>query len=78
MSIIIGECLSRSFCSGLVSLKVSSTHGMSSLNCPSYSSQKVMHIKYKQYLMNAISKFNPLSANPTKWSNILKQFVGNS
>ena len=23
------------------------------------------------------SKINPLSANPTKWSNILKQFVGN-
>ena len=22
-------------------------------------------------------KFNPLSANPTKWSNTLKQFVGN-
>ena len=22
--------------------------------------------------------FNPLSANPTKWSNIPKQFVGNS
>ena len=22
--------------------------------------------------------FNPLSANPTKWSNTLKQFVGNS
>ena len=22
------------------------------------------------------SYFNPLSANPTKWSNILKQFVG--
>ena len=21
--------------------------------------------------------FNPLSANPTKWSNTLKQFVGN-
>ena len=24
-----------------------------------------------------ISKLNPLSANPTKWSNTLKQFVGN-
>ena len=22
-------------------------------------------------------QFNPLSANPTKWSNTLKQFVGN-
>ena len=22
--------------------------------------------------------FNSLSANPTKWSNVLKQFVGNS
>ena len=26
-----------------------------------------------KYLLN----FNPLSANPTKWSNTLKQFVGN-
>ena len=24
------------------------------------------------------SLFNPLSANPTKWSNTLKQFLGNS
>ena len=24
-----------------------------------------------------ISEFNPLSANPKKWSNTLKQFVGN-
>ena len=23
-----------------------------------------------------LKKFNPLSANPTKWSNTLKQFVG--
>ena len=31
-------------------------------------------------LVNTISKFlvNLLSANPTKWSNTLKQFVGNS
>ena len=26
---------------------------------------------------NILSHFNPLSANPTKWSNTLKQFVGN-
>ena len=25
-----------------------------------------------------LSQFNPLSANPTKWSNTLQQFVGNS
>ena len=25
----------------------------------------------------SITKFNALSANPTKWSNTLKQFVGN-
>ena len=28
------------------------------------------------YVRNANSDFNPLSANPTKWSNTLKQFVG--
>ena len=28
-----------------------------------------MHIKYKKL------EINPLSANPTKWSNTLKQFV---
>ena len=26
--------------------------------------------------MQSNSKVNPLSANPTKWSNLLKQFVG--
>ena len=26
---------------------------------------------------NVLPPFNPLSANPTKWSNTLKQFVGN-
>ena len=34
-----------------------------------------------QYVWDAFSlkgvKFNPLSANPTKWSNTLTQFVGN-
>ena len=30
------------------------------------------------FLSNLISLLNPLSANPTKWSNTLKQFVGNS
>ena len=28
--------------------------------------------------ISLLSLFNPLSANPTKWSNTLKQFVGNS
>ena len=26
---------------------------------------------------NSASNINPLGANPTKWSNTLKQFVGN-
>ena len=30
-----------------------------------------------QYYVNIIS-INPLSANPTKWSNTLKHFVGDS
>ena len=29
-------------------------------------------------LLLILGEFNPLSANPTKWSNTLKQFVGNS
>ena len=29
------------------------------------------------YRDNELAVFNPLSANPTKWSNTLKQFVGN-
>ena len=42
--------------------------------------------KIKRFLVSKVSKrfffikeqvyFNPLSANPTKWSNTLKQFVG--
>ena len=31
----------------------------------------------KSKFTNFISLFNPLSTNPTKWSNTLKQFVGN-
>ena len=27
--------------------------------------------------VSSLFRFNPLSANPTKWSNTLKQFVGN-
>ena len=34
------------------------------------------NINYARVQMNAFH-FNPLSANPTKWSNTLKQFVGN-
>ena len=30
------------------------------------------------FLKTKSSRFNPLSANPTKWSNTLKQFVGKS
>ena len=29
-------------------------------------------------LMDFLTSFNPLSANPTKWSNTLKQFIGKS
>ena len=28
------------------------------------------------FVLTYAHKFNPLSANPTKWSNTLKQFVG--
>ena len=38
----------------------------------SYQKFQIHYLKYCQYL-----SFNPLSANPTKWSNTLKQFVGN-
>ena len=30
----------------------------------------------RTYLTESKNQFNPLSANPTKWSNKLKQFVG--
>ena len=31
---------------------------------------------YYQRLESALISFNPLSANPTKWSNTLRQFAG--
>ena len=34
-------------------------------------------IELFSYVRKLESFFNPLSANPTKWSNTLKQFVGN-
>ena len=34
--------------------------------------------KLNQHKINLFILINPLSANPTKWSNTLKQFVGNS
>ena len=35
---------------------------------------------YWQFMdrMMVLATINPLSGNPTKWSNTLKQFVGNS
>ena len=33
---------------------------------------------HKLLLLTFLLYINPLSANPTKWSNILKQFVGKS
>ena len=39
---------------------------------------KVTKFPYSPYECSIqCSNFNPLSANPTKWSNTLKQFVGN-
>ena len=36
------------------------------------------YIRYKmRFTTIMIIRINPLSANPTKWSNTLKQFVGN-
>ena len=39
----------------------------------------MMHCKVMIYdiCMIYVTVFNPLSANPTKWSNTLKQFGGN-
>ena len=38
--------------------------------------------RFKEYIVDEVIKplldINPLSANPTKWQNTLKQFVGNS
>ena len=34
-------------------------------------------ILFLYLLSRSLAQFNPLSANPTKWSNTLKQFVGN-
>ena len=33
-------------------------------------------LKFAKKRLIVIFKFNPLSANPTKWSNTLKKFVG--
>ena len=30
----------------------------------------------KSTIIELLARFNPLSANPTKWANTLKQFVG--
>ena len=38
--------------------------------------QKKKQLILKLFKINNL-KINPLSANPTKWSNTLKQFVGN-
>ena len=37
-----------------------------------------MHKQWPEASLASLRCFNPLSANPTKWSNTLKQFVGNS
>ena len=36
------------------------------------------YLKQKASLGIASNRINPLRANPTKWSNKLKQFAGNS
>ena len=40
----------------------------------------IKYLELCEYVRNVKikGKLNPLSANPTKWSNTLKQFVGNS
>ena len=35
-------------------------------------------IEYLDIYWDVTNTFNPLSANPTKWSNTLKQFLSNS
>ena len=49
--------------------------------------ENIFKINLEHYLKYSIGKrgmkkrfvwFNPLSANPTNWSNTLKQFVGNT
>ena len=52
--------------------------------CPSRNTAKTFYLqkKHKENLtfesvILSIPGLNPLSANPTKWSNKLKQFVGN-
>ena len=39
-----------------------------------------MNIRHTMSILHSLSIktiFDPLSANPTKWSNTLKQFIGN-
>ena len=38
--------------------------------------QKKANEREFQQILGVLSFFNPLNANPTKWSNALKQFVG--
>ena len=39
---------------------------------------RIAFILYDVFLVGAeFNELNPLNANPTKWSNTLKQFVGN-
>ena len=49
--------------------------------CPCQTKKGILQRKTKdQNLLKIFVScifFNPLKANPTKWSNILKQFVGN-
>ena len=37
---------------------------------------RLSHILHEEYSYSGGIIVNPLSANPTKWSNTLKQFVG--
>ena len=49
--------------------------------CKAMKFQEAVILRLRQILYKkamSLSNFNPLSANPKKWSNILKQFFGNS
>ena len=37
---------------------------------------RIFMLRQDTFLIANLSLINPLSANPTKWSNTLKQFVG--
>ena len=63
---------------GVLGKKVSSDVLQTTLEYIFKSLKKKMILKRKQFIFSFELLVNPSSANPTKWSNILKQFVGKS